>query len=150
MTNGENSESEIMKVKVSTGMPDLAVFSEYYFVPKQDILSNRMKNMENYYHQLSDEWSEHPELIPEKLKSILKSDFTAEIVQEGLLYANLTFYESMDGFVYLIDRNICKNIGYYGNIALTKSLVMLDIVNDNFNQFITRNPEAVTGTLILN
>ena len=90
------------------------------------------------------------ELLPEKLKSVLNSDFTAETVRESLLYANLTFYESMDGVVYLIDRDICKNIGYYGNIALTKSLVMLDIANDNFNQFITRNPEAVTGTLILN
>ena len=138
------------EIKVKNGMPDLSVFAEYQFTSTQDIISNRVQNLQNYYYQLSDEWSEHPELLPEKLKSVLNSDFTAETVRESLLYANLTFYESMDGVVYLIDRDICKNIGYYGNIALTKSLVMLDIANDNFNQFITRNPKAVTGTLIWN
>ena len=137
------------EIKVSAGIPDLSPFAEYQFIPQQDILSNRMRNLQNYCQQLSDEWSEHPEQIPEKLKSMLKSDLSTERIQESLFYANLTFYESMDGFVCLMDKNICKNIGYYGNIALTKSLVMLDIAADNFYHFLNTAPSAITGTLIL-
>lgn len=142
------NQKHITEIKFNAGIPDLSAFAEYSFIPEQDVLSNRMHNIQNYCYQLSAEWTKNPDQIPEMLKPLLKSSLNAEIIQEYLFYSNLTFFENMDGIVYLIDKNICENIGYYGNMALTKSLVMIDIANDNFNKFFNTSPLSITGTLI--
>ncbi len=142
----------VSEIKVKNGDVDFSGISEYDFEPVAGIGSDRDKNMQAYFKQLANDWSENPAVIPPDIKAILTDsqieNLNSTMVQKAFSDASFTLHEAMNGTVSVVDTYIHSKIGHFGGVALAKAWACVQLGKSYITDLINSVPGNITGSLI--